>query len=79
MTNSIEFPSNTLLPRSSAEQRGQQQVAAGNGMHRCIFTVWALPVEKLDVPAQAGYPVAGFMFNAQAIDKAKLTATFVAE
>lgn len=48
-------------------------------MHRCVFTVWALPVEKLDVPAQAGCPVAGFMFNAQAIGKAKLTATFVAE
>ena len=65
MTNSIEFPSNTLLPRSSAEQRGQQQVAASNGMHRCVFTVWALPVEKLDVPAQAGCPVAGFTFNAR--------------
>lgn len=65
MTNSIEFPSNTLLPRSSAEQRGQQQVAASNSMHRCVFTVWALPVEKLDVPAQAGCPVAGFTFNAR--------------
>ena len=52
---------------------------AGDGMHRYIFTVWALPIEKLDVTADTNCPSAGFMLNAVAIGKAKLTATYVVE
>ncbi|MDW6001299.1 YbhB/YbcL family Raf kinase inhibitor-like protein [Vibrio mangrovi] len=48
-----------------------------HGMHRYQFTVWALPVEKLDIAPDASAAVAGFMLNAMALDKAKLTATYV--
>jgi Raf kinase inhibitor-like YbhB/YbcL family protein len=49
----------------------------GHGMHRYQFTVWALPVDKLDLPAGASNAVVGFMLNSLAIDKARLTATYV--
>ena len=43
------------------------------------FTVWALPVERLDVADNAGAASVGFMLNALALDKAKITATYVTE
>ena len=52
---------------------------AGDGMHRYVFTVWALPEEKLGLAADANCPTSGFMLNAKAIGKAKLTATYVVE
>ena len=52
---------------------------AGDGMHRYVFTVWALPVEKLDLTEESNCPTAGFMLHAQALAKAKLTATYVTE
>lgn len=52
---------------------------AGDGMHRYVFTVWALPVEKLDLTKESNCPTAGFMLHTQAIAKAKLTATYVTE
>ena len=39
---------------------------SGHGMHRYVFTVWALPVEKLDLPDGATAANAGFMLNAMA-------------
>lgn len=51
----------------------------GDGMHRYVFTVWALPVEKLEIPDTASPAMAGFMLNATALAKAKCTATYVAE
>ena len=48
-------------------------------MHRYIFTVWALPVEKLDVPDTASPAVIGFNLNALALASAKITATYVTE
>lgn len=52
---------------------------AGDGMHRYVFTVWALPVEKLELSKESNCPTAGFMLHAQALAKAKLTATYVTE
>jgi phosphatidylethanolamine-binding protein (PEBP) family uncharacterized protein len=49
----------------------------GNGMHRYQFTVWALPQEKIDLPADISPAVVGFTLNSMAIDKAILTATYV--
>jgi phosphatidylethanolamine-binding protein (PEBP) family uncharacterized protein len=46
-------------------------------MHRYVFTVWALPVEKLDLPDGATAANAGFMLNAMALATAKITATYV--
>ena len=50
---------------------------SGHGMHRYVFTVWALPVEKLDLPDGATAANAGFMLNAMALATAKITATYV--
>lgn len=52
---------------------------AGDGMHRYVFTVWALPVEKLDLTEKNNCPTAGFVLHAQALATAKLTATYVTE
>jgi phosphatidylethanolamine-binding protein (PEBP) family uncharacterized protein len=43
---------------------------------RYIFTVYALGVEKLDVPADATAALVGFMVNANTIDKASFTAHY---
>ncbi len=47
------------------------------GMHRYEFTIWALPSEKLGIPANASNAVVGFMLNTTALDKKTLTATYV--
>ena len=52
---------------------------AGDGMHRYVFTVWALPVEKLELPDTASPANAGFMLKATALASARLTATYVTE
>ena len=49
----------------------------GDGMHRYQFTIWALPQEKIDLPADISPAVVGFTLNSMAIDKATLTATYV--
>jgi Raf kinase inhibitor-like YbhB/YbcL family protein len=49
---------------------------AGDVPHRYVFTVYALKVEKLDVPADATAALAGFMINANAIDKTSFTARY---
>lgn len=51
----------------------------GHGMHRYQFTVWALPMETLPVDDNASSAVVGFMLNGNALDKARLTATYVRE
>lgn len=48
----------------------------GDGMHRYEFTVWAMPVTKLKLPANPSAALVGYLLKAKALDKAKLTATF---
>ncbi len=48
----------------------------GHGAHRYNFTVYALPVEKLDLPANARTAIVGFTVNGKALAKATLTATY---
>ncbi len=45
-------------------------------VHRYIFTVHALPVERLDLPENASNALAGFMIRANAIASAKITAVY---
>lgn len=45
-------------------------------VHRYIFTVHALGVETLDLPADASNAMAGFMINANTIDTARITAVY---
>lgn len=49
---------------------------AGDGMHRYKFTVWALPVAKLDLNKDTPAAVIGFTLNSIALAKSTLTATF---
>ncbi|WP_432460338.1 YbhB/YbcL family Raf kinase inhibitor-like protein [Agarivorans sp. QJM3NY_25] len=51
----------------------------GHGMHRYVFTLWALPTESLKLDVNASQAVAGYKLNASALAKAKLTATYVRE
>jgi Raf kinase inhibitor-like YbhB/YbcL family protein len=48
----------------------------GDKPHRYIFTLYALKVEKLDVPADATASLAGFMVNANALAKTSLQARY---
>ncbi len=49
---------------------------AGNKPHRYQFTVYALKVDKLDLPATATASLTGFMVNANAWGQATLVATY---
>lgn len=48
----------------------------GDKPHRYNFTLHALKVDKLDLPADAGASLAGFMVNANSIGKATLTGKY---
>jgi len=48
----------------------------GDKPHRYVFTVYALKVDKLDIPAEATAALAGFMVNANAIGKASFTVRY---
>jgi len=48
----------------------------GDPPHRYIFTVHALGVERLDIPDDATAALAGFMVNANTIEKASFTAKY---
>lgn len=48
----------------------------GDKPHRYIFTLYALKVDKLDVPKDAKASLIGFMVNANAIGKAMLTGMY---
>ena len=45
----------------------------GDKPHRYRFTLYALGVDKLDIPADATASLAGYLINANAIGRAKLT------
>jgi Raf kinase inhibitor-like YbhB/YbcL family protein len=49
---------------------------AGDKAHRYIFTVHALKLEKLEIPADATAALAGFMINANTIKKASFSAKY---
>ena len=48
----------------------------GDKPHRYIFTVHALKLDKLDIPADATAALAGFMINANSVGKASFTAHY---
>ena len=48
----------------------------GHGTHHYHFTVHALKIEKLDVPADATAALIGYMINANRLGKATLTGTY---
>lgn len=48
----------------------------GDKPHRYQFTVWALKVDKLPIDENSSGALVGFMLNANALAKTKLTATY---
>lgn len=74
----------SLLPRGAVQNRIDYGVSAFGGVcpppgdkpHRYVFTVHALGIEKLDVPADATAALTGSMINANALGKASFTATY---
>ena len=48
----------------------------GDKPHRYIFTVWALKVDKLDLPAEVTAAMAGYYLHANSLGTARLTATY---
>ncbi len=49
---------------------------AGGKPHRYIFTVYALKIDKLDVPAGSSAAMIGFMINANKLASASITARY---
>ena len=49
---------------------------AGDKPHRYIFTVYALKIDKVDVPADATAALIGFMLNANKLATASFTAKY---
>lgn len=49
---------------------------AGDKPHRYVFTVHALKVETIDVPADASAALVGFMLHANRLGQASFTATY---
>jgi len=72
------------LPKGAAMNRIDYGFAAwggpcpppGDKPHRYVFTVYALKVDKLDLPPDATAAVAGFMTNANKIASATFTARY---
>lgn len=71
------------MPAGSLELRNDYGTIGFGGacpppgeMHRYVFTVHALGVEKLDLPKDASNALAGFMIRAHSIGQAKMTAIY---
>jgi Raf kinase inhibitor-like YbhB/YbcL family protein len=74
----------TMLPAGALQGRtdfgitgyGGPCPPAGDKPHRYIFTLYALKIEKLDVPADASPALIGFYARANTLAAAKITALF---
>lgn len=72
------------LPEGSAQQPTDFGIPGWGGPcppvddkpHRYVFTVYALKVDRLEVPMGATASLVGFMVNANALGKATLTARY---
>lgn len=77
-------PARPALPAGAREIRNDYGMRAyggpcppiGDHPHRYIFTVYALKVPKLDLPANASPALAGYMIHANAIGSASFTARY---
>lgn len=73
-----KLPAGTLQGRTDfgAPGFGGACPPVGDKPHRYIFTVHALKVEKLEVPADATAALIGYMLNANKLGTASFTATY---
>jgi len=73
-----EAPAGALQARNDFGTRdfGGACPPPGDPPHRYIFTIYALKVEKLEVPPDATAALVGYMINANQIGKASITARY---
>ena len=71
------------LPEGAIQLRNDYGVVGFGGacpppgeVHRYIFTVYALGVEKLELPENASNALAGYMTRANALESASITAVY---
>jgi Raf kinase inhibitor-like YbhB/YbcL family protein len=77
-------PAAKKLPKGAIQMRtdfgkygwGGPCPPVGDHPHRYVFTIYALKVEKLDVPDDANAALVGYMLNANRIGKASFTAHY---
>jgi Raf kinase inhibitor-like YbhB/YbcL family protein len=77
-------PATKKMPKAAVQVRtdfgssgwGGPCPPVGDRPHRYVFSVYALGVEKLDVPADASSALVGYMINANSIGKASFTAHY---
>ena len=77
-------PNSSTLPKTARQIRNDYGVNAWGGVcpppgdapHRYIFTVHALKVDTLDVPADATAALTGFMIHANTLATASFTARY---
>jgi Raf kinase inhibitor-like YbhB/YbcL family protein len=78
------MPNGISLPGSSQQGRSDFGFAGyggpcppeGDKPHRYVFTLYALKVTRIDVPANATAALIGFMVNANKIGQTSFTATY---
>jgi Raf kinase inhibitor-like YbhB/YbcL family protein len=76
--------SGTMLPAGALQGRTDYGLHAfggacppkGDKPHRYIFTIYALKIEKIDVPNDASAALIGFMIHANSLGKASFTAKY---
>ena len=74
----------TMLPAGALQGRTDYGLHAfggacppkGDKPHRYIFTVYALKIEKIDVPTDSTAALIGFMIHANSLGKASFTAKY---
>lgn len=73
-----KLPAGAVQPKTDfgAPGWGGPCPPAGDNPHRYVFTVYALKVEKLEIPEGASASLVGFMVNANAIGRATLTGRY---
>lgn len=77
-------PTSKLLPPGAVQGRtdfgthafGGACPPQGDDPHRYIFTVYALKIEKIDVPLDSSAALIGFMINANSLGSASFTAKY---
>ena len=77
-------PTGKLLPTGAVQGRSDYGTHAfggacppkGDKPHRYIFTVYALKIEKIDVPIDSSAALIGFRINANSLGKASFTAKY---
>jgi len=72
------LPPNTIQGRTDfgTHEFGGACPPVGDKPHRYIFTVHALKIEKIDVPAESSAALIGFMIHGNSLGKASFTAKY---